>query len=307
MRTMKWKVPQRIIGREDGKCNWLCLNVMCPVPTIRENGTVRVYCAFCDEDNKGRVGYVDVDADDPTHIIHISEVPCLDIGERGTFDDSGVLPTCVFEEHGILYMYYCGFQRHINVPYTSLLGIAESRDGGNTFHRIKNTPVLERKQGELFIRTGAYCIFHDDHYELFYASGDEWFDLYKGKMEPVYHLRSVSSKRKDVFTEEKSIGVINLEGDEYGIIIPQYLCDLNRELLIFSVRSKSRGYRIEYAEKKSNIWERKGEIGLERVAHTWCDEMQCFGKMLSLGDRRLLFFCGNHYGMGGMGWTELEN
>lgn len=301
---MIWDDAKLIISRDTVDIDWLKLNVMCPVPIVLNNNVIRVYAAFCDERNRGRVGYVDVDRANPSIVLGISEDPCMDIGSPGTFDDSGVLPTCMIQERDTLYMYYCGFQKQVNVPYTSLLGIAVSNDGGNNFHRIKNTPVLERVQGELFIRTGAFCVCSGDEYELYYASGDEWFELYEGKLEPIYNLKRISTEDMSTFTGKGSV-VINLQNDEYGITIPQYFKNKEKEQLLFSVRSCNRGYRLEYATKNLGEWVRQGEIGIADNATGWYREMQCFGKILRVDGRTMLFFSGNHYGIGGMGWTEL--
>ena len=301
---MIWSEPKLIISRDTVSLSWLKMNVMCPTPVVINSDTVRIFLSFCDETNKGRIGFVDIDRNDPSSIKGISQVPCMDLGAPGTFDDSGVLPSCVIEKDKCLYLFYCGFQRQVNVPYTSLLGLAVSEDGGSSFHRIRETPILEREQNELFIRTGAFCACTDDNYELFYASGGTWFDLYEGKKEPIYNLKRICSDKMTSFDGEGEV-VIDLVNDEYGITIPQLIKCEGKEYLLFSVRSRKRGYRLEYATKENKQWVRRGEIGIANNATGWFQEMQCFGKILSVDGRTILFFSGNHYGMGGMGWTEL--
>lgn len=301
---MDWTKAELIISKDTVAIDWLKLNVMCPVPIILDDSTLRIYAAFCDEQNRGRVGYIDVDRHNPSIIKHISEKPCLDLGDESSFDDSGVLPTCVIKQKDRLFMYYCGYQKYRDFPYTSLLGLAVSYDGGETFERVKPTPILERVDGEQFIRTGATCVVKDKGYDLYYASGNTWFELYEGKMEPKYNLKIISSMDMDRF-DGKGDDVILLNDDEYGIVIPQIFYLDNKELLLFSVRSQSKGYRIEYAAKEGDEWERQGEIGLASNSSGWYKEMQCFGKILSDGDDVLLFFSGNHYGRGGIGWTRM--
>lgn len=301
---MDWTKAELIISKDTVAIDWLKLNVMCPVPIILDDSTIRIYAAFCDEYNRGRVGYIDVYRHNPSIIKQISEKPCLDIGHIGTFDENGVLPTCVFKEKDRLFMYYCGFQKYSDFPYTSLLGLAVSDDEGETFERVKITPILERVEGEQFIRTGATCVVNDRGYDLYYASGNTWFELYEGKMEPIYNLKMISSMDMTRF-DGMGEDVIILHDDEYGITIPQLFKYDEKDMLLFSVRSKSKGYRIEYAVKEGDEWERQGEIGLASNSCGWYKEMQCFGKILSDGDDVLLFFSGNHYGIGGIGWTQM--
>lgn len=56
---------------------------------------IRVYVAMCDASTVGRIGYVDVDARDPTKVLAVSARPVLDIGEPGCFDDNGVNPISI--------------------------------------------------------------------------------------------------------------------------------------------------------------------------------------------------------------------
>ena len=92
----------------------------------------------------GRVGWVDVDPEDPRTVLAVSERPALDVGEPGMFDDNGVTPLSVCEHDGGLRMYYAGWQLGTRVRYFLFTGAAESRDGGETFERVSRVPVLDR-------------------------------------------------------------------------------------------------------------------------------------------------------------------
>src|SRR5262245_703770 len=89
------------------------------IPTVvrLDDATLRVYFAGLDEQNLGRIGYVDLDAGDPTRILGESPEPVLDVGERGAFDDCGVNPSCAITIDGRCHLYYIGWQRCEQVPY----------------------------------------------------------------------------------------------------------------------------------------------------------------------------------------------
>lgn len=304
---MKWEKKGKLCDSTTWNIEWYRLNIMCPVPVLLSDSVLRVYVAMCDSENRGRVGYIDVDPDDPSKILGYSETPVLDIGETGRFDENGVLPTAILNEDGKMWMYYCGFQKHVNYPYTSLLGLAYSEDKGNTFHREHEVPILDRRDGELFIRTGAEVIRTKDNYKLWYASGNEWLNVGE-KLVPRYNIKYLESSKRDVWAGIPVIAM-PLQGDEYGMTIPQVLETDEGYKMFFSVRSLSNGYRMAYAESKDGIvWDRKDrEIGITVSDHGFDDDMICFGKCFRYKDRTYMFYCGNHYGIGGLGWALLKD
>ena len=77
--------------------------------------------------------------------------------------------------------------------------------------------------------------------------------------------------------------------------------------MYYSVRSISKGYRLGYAESEDGItFERMDEkMEIDVSEYGFDSEMICFGKIFKHGFRTYLFYCGNHYGVGGVGYAEL--
>src|SRR5262245_18077267 len=82
-----------------------------PTVDVLDDKAGRVYFASLDENKVGRIGYVDLDIDDPGHVLRVTEDKVLDNGELGAFDDCGVVPSCVVDAGGEKRLYYIGFQR----------------------------------------------------------------------------------------------------------------------------------------------------------------------------------------------------
>lgn len=139
-----------------------------PTPILINNDTIRVYIGFCDDNNVGRIGYVDVDADNPSYIQNISDSPVLDIGRPGCFDDNGVVPLSVLRVEDKIYLYYVGFQKGVKVPYFMFGGLSISKDGGNSFKRVSEAPIMDRKDDELFARCGINVIKDKNIYKMWY-------------------------------------------------------------------------------------------------------------------------------------------
>ncbi len=71
---------------------------------------MRVYTGFRDKNGISRIGYIDLNKNNPYNVIDISKKPILDIGEPGNFDDNGVILGDVIYYKKNYYMFYIGFQ-----------------------------------------------------------------------------------------------------------------------------------------------------------------------------------------------------
>ncbi|MDJ0625425.1 MAG: hypothetical protein QNJ31_03565 [Candidatus Caenarcaniphilales bacterium] len=279
---------------------------MVPVPYLVNSRTLRIYLTMCDEDNVGRVGFIDVNPHNPKDILGFSKKPVLDIGQNGTFDDSGVLPACLVPENERLYLFYSAYQKSKKIPYYILSGLAFSEDNGNSFQRVSKVPILERTDTELFLRS-AICVMKDKKkYKLWYSSGIKW--MKNGTKDlPVYDIKFLESASLDSW-EGKPLSSIELQNDEYGLTIPSVWKENNIYKMIYSIRSLSKGYRLGYAESSDGIKFKRldKEIGIDVSERGWDSEMICFGNIFHFEDKIYLFYCGNHYGTGGFGYAELE-
>lgn len=249
---------------------------------------------------------MDVNPDNPSEIIDYSRKPLLDLGNQGYFDENGVVSTALLEDDEKLYMYYCGFQKHVSYPYSSLAGVAVSSDGGQSFYRVKDTPLLERKDGEMFIRTGVGIYKFGDIYRLYYASGNEWISV-NDKLVPKYSFRYIDSN-SPIYFEGESKKLFPLENDEFGMTTPQVFKMNTGYGMIYSLRTISKGYHMGYATSQDgiNFYRNDGVMNFERPSGEFDSEMVCYGKCYKHGDRTYLFYSGNHYGMDGIGWAEWE-
>lgn len=300
---MKWEKRGKLLDKDTWNISWFRKNVMCPVPYLLNKDILRIYVALCDGDNRGRIGYIDVNPENPNEIFGYSPVPILDLGARGCFDENGVLPSSLIEINEKLYLFYSAYQRQVNIPYTSLSGIACSDDGGNHFYRLSSVPILDRKDGEKFIRSSIYVVEKNDSFDIYYAGGDQWI-LRDDKINPSYSIKHMHS---DSIFEWSGAGdtVFELQPGEYGMTDAQLIEQDNRWIMLFSVRSWKKGYRLAYAESfDGKHWIRKdNEIGIDVSGGGWDNEMICFGRIIAYKDKTYLFYCGNHYGVGGLGWA----
>lgn len=277
-----------------------------PTPIVIKDGQIRVYFAGLDENKYGRIGYVDVAADEPTKVLAVSKEPALDLGEPGLFDDCGVNPSFVYRHEDRWRMYYIGWSRGTRVPYQLFTGLAESRDG-RRFKRLCRVPVLDRTDGEPFLRSAACVRTNENFLQAWYVSARGWTTV-NGERYPRYVVRMALS-RNGLDWLSGVPPAIDLEGDEFGIGRPWVIQDPDRWRMWYSIRSKSRPYRMGYAESDDGeVWRRMDDrVGIAASEGGWDSEMICYAAVIDVNGRRLMFYNGNRHGQSGFGVAELES
>jgi hypothetical protein len=303
---MKWKKQGRVYS-PDGTLWWAQTHAYVPTAELVADRCIRVYFASLDKDLYGRIGYVDLDIHDPGKILHLSSEPALDLGPRGTFDDSGVSPSCLITINGRKHLYYIGWQRAERVPYMLFCGLAQSDDNGE-FERHGATPILDRTSEEPYIRSATTILPEGDGYRMWYVSANEWIEV-DGKPTPKYVVRHASSR--DGIDWQVSPGVcIDFESpSEYGFGRPWTIRDGDTYKMWYSIRSTTHSYRLGYAESTDGLqWIRKDdEVGIHASPSGWDSEMICFPCVIDVAGQRYLFYNGNQHGKTGFGYAILEH
>lgn len=289
-----------------GEIKWMKQSAMLPTPVLLED-KLRIYCGFCTDQMIGRIGYVDVNPSKPNEIIKVSSEPVLDIGEDGCFDDNGVVPVSICQNGNLLYLYYVGFQLGVKVPYYMFLGLAISRDGGETFTRYSKTPILERTDEDLFARCGA-CVINDNGvYKIWYiGSVGEGWTTSNGKLKPLYTMKYMESNDGIHWPEESVVCMKFKNSDEHGFGRPFVWKEDNIYKMMYSIRTYSRGYYIGYAESEDGVsWIRKDEeAGIDLSESGWDDSNLSYPYICQYKDKTYLFYNGNDCGKTGFGYAE---
>lgn len=306
---MQWRKLGLVYG-PDGSMPWAASHAMVPTPVRLSDAVVRVFVTFCDANGIGRPGFVDVSAADPLNVLQVSQAPLLDLGRPGTFDENGLLACSVVDlGHGNFYMYYVGFELGTKIRYRLLTGLATSIDGGNTFHRHSETPVLERSASELYFRGGPYCLRDESGFRLWYVAGSEWMAL-GGKSMPIYDVRFAQSVDGIHWPEQGEVQISISEPDEHGFGRP---CVVNKSSggyrMFYSVRRKSFGaYRLGYAESPDGrTWTRMDEqLGLDVTPGSFDSDAIMYAAPIEIDGTLYLFYNGNGFGRDGFAVARLE-
>lgn len=307
---MGW-VGQGRIYASPGDGTWKHQFAMLPTPHLRENGDLRIFLGFCDPGMVGRVGYIDVDPQDPSAVRSVSAEPVLDIGVPGAFDDNGVVPISLVRAGDALHLYYIGFQLGVRVPYFMFAGLAVSRDDGETFHRVQATPVLERNPQELYARCGCHVIHDEGRWRMWYiGSLDAGWTERDGKKVPLYTVRYVESRDGVHWTPGVGTPCMTFRSvDEHGFGRPFVRKTPQGYEMLLSVRTYSRGYYLAQATSLDGVtWARQdGDLEISnRSAGDWDSENTCYAHAFEIGGQSYLFYNGNGYGKSGVGFARWD-
>lgn len=300
--TMRWRRLGRVYA-PDGSAAWARSHAMIPTPVQMPDGGLRVYFASCDEKGVGRAGYADLDPRDPTRILRHSPKPVLDIGRPGCFDDNGVNPTCAIWRGAELWLYYVGYQLGVQVRYTLFSGLAISRDGGESFIRVSETPILDRCDGELLYRTAPFVFPGESNgWRMLYIAGEREVTV-GGKSLPSYHMRELRSEDGRHWGGPGRVVLGPDETVEHGLGRPYVTASPDGYELYFSKRTLKHGYRLAYATSTDGSdWTRDdAALGLDVSPEGWDSEAISFSAVTTLPGGTYLFYNGNGFGRTGFG------
>lgn len=312
---MQW-IKQGLIFNPSAIGSVPATHAQCPVPLL-VGERLRLYFSWrppaaADGQYRAQGGFLEVDPQDPSLVLYVHDQAILPLGAAGDFDHFGCMPGGVVSHGGRVYLYYCGWDRRVSVPYNWAIGLAVSEDGGRSFQRVGQGPVLGPTLDEPFLQACPTVRVIDGRWHMWYLSGLGWLSTATG-LESRYvlmHAESDDGMRwrrngKPLLTarveEECQTSAALLERDGVHHMWFSYRHGID-------FRNPARGYRIGHATSVDlRHWERSDDAaGIDLSPTGWDAEMQCYPSVISIGERTYMFYCGNQFGAGGFGYAELE-
>ncbi len=301
---MKWKKLGLVLSPEMAPA-WAAFSLTTPTPLLLDAKTIRVYAGFRDASGVSRIGYVDVDAENPLRILSVSPQPILDVGRPGLFDDNGLILGEVVRHENSVRLYYVGFQLVQKAKFLAFTGLAESQDGGTTFTRLQQTPVLDRTDEGFFIRALHTARFENGIWKIWYAVGSAWRTI-NNQPYPEYHICYAESADGVSFPAQGT-PMVKCAGEEYRIGRPRVYKIADKYLMFYTRGDLHDGYLAGVAESPDGKnWTRQdASLGISLSTTGWDARHLCYPALVQAGNRWFMFYNGNEMGRTGFGCAEL--
>jgi hypothetical protein len=303
---MKWQ-KMGLIYCPDGKYSWAQHSALTPTPFLIREKVIRIFAGFRDNNGVSRIGYVDVDAENPSKVLSVSESPILDVGVPGAFDDNGLILGDVIRVGDAIYLYYIGFQLVEKVKFLAFTGLAISHDGGESFKRFSEAPILDRNQEGLFFRAIHSITFKDGVYTAWLGAGRQWSQI-EGRSYPSYSIRRVESRDGIHFENDRAVNILFADS-EYRIGRPRVFDNGAGYSMFYTKGTLTKDYLPGYATSlDSENWVRKdSEVGIGLSNTGWDSLHLSYPTAFKYKEKTYLFYNGNNMGSTGFGWALMKD
>ena len=293
----------------NGLMDWDKTHAQVPVVDVIQ-GRLRIYYATRNLDGKSNVSYIEVEKENPTKILFRNTSPLFEPGGLGAFDDSGIMPSSIINVGTKKYLYYIGWTTRQTVPFQNAVGLAVSEDGGKTFERFSEGPIITINHIEPYFSGTSYVIIENDLFKMWYLSCIKW-EMIEGKPEPIYNIKYAES-RDGINWNQTGKVAIPLQEDEGGLVSASVIKEDNVYKMWFGKRKKNdyranseNAYRIGYAESHNGIdWERKDALsGIDVAKEGWDSQMICYPYVFKNDGKLMMVYNGNGFGKTGFGYA----
>lgn len=310
---MKW-IKKGVIFAPDRNFDWMVSHASIPVVDEVRTGVLRIYFGTRDEKGRSHTSYLEVETAQPQRILYVHDQPLLALGRPGTFDDNGIMPAWIVNYEHNKYLYYIGWNPKVTVPYHLSIGLAISADGGRTFSKVSEGPILDRSIDEPFFNT-APCVLHENgKWRMWYVSCTDW-DSSGQQPEPRYHVKLAESSDGILWQRTNHV-CIDYDETRGAIGRPCVFKQHGIYKMLYSFRGvqgyrtdRAHSYRLGYAESIDGLnWTTRNEdVGIERSESGWDSEMMEYCYLHQYEGGSYLFYNGNGFGKTGIGYAVLTD
>lgn len=303
-----WR-KQSLIFAPSANTGWIRSHAQVPTVDSEITDRLRVYFGTRLDNNRTVTTFLEVDVDNPGQVLYVHDRPVLGLGEIGCFDDCGAMPSCIVNVDGRKFLYYTGWNTSTTVPYRNSIGVAVSDDGGQTFKRLSQGPILDRAFNEPHFCATPFVIYEDGGWRMWYLSCTTWH-IVDGRPEPQYLIRQAESDDGIVW---RRLGVaLNYETADEALARPWVVLAKNGYEMWYCQRSirgyrsdRPSTYRIRRAFSEDGyLWKRDEQrISFPTSKTGWDSEMTAYPAVWNHAGQRYLFYNGNGFGQSGFGFA----
>lgn len=302
---MRWRKIGRVFDPEAHRSDWLVSHAALPCVHAIGKRRVRVYFGARDDQGRSQIGAFTLDLDDPLTPRDVTPRPMLTRGPLGTFSDNGVSPAAVVPYEDRLYLYYTGWNLGVTVPFYTALGLAISEDGGQTYQKVSDAPVLDRQHREPYMIVTGHVLRQVEAWRMWLISVRRWEATAAG-IRHYYNVRYAESLDGVRWSPLGETCVDFADETEYAFGRPCVQSGAGGYHMWYCVRGER--YRPGYAwSPDGRTWMRRDEeVGIAPAAAGWDAEMIAYPCVFELDGQTYMLYNGNGYARTGIGLAVLE-
>ncbi|SFL45325.1 glycoside hydrolase family protein [Pelosinus propionicus] len=315
---MKWRKMGQIFSFEDFNFRKEFVSHSQSPQAVVFDDYVRIYFSTRQKSENGKflskVQFIDFDKSF-TKIINQSTKEVIKLGELGTFNEHGIFPFNPVKYKNKICAYTTGWTRRSSVDVDSGIGLAISHDGGESFEKMGDGPVLSTSLNEPFLVCDGFVRVFNDMFHMWYIYGTEW-KVFEQNQEPertyvIGHATSVDG----INWVKEGRQIIESKYDGECQALPSIIQIGSRYHMYFCCRNSydfrknpQNSYRLGYAYSDDLInWIRDDEnVGIEVSKTGWDSEMMCYPHIFEMDNEIYMLYNGNEFGRYGFGLAKLE-
>lgn len=281
---------------------WMKSHAMIPTPEQVDQSLYKIYFSGRNSENQSQIGWAMIDMKCPDEILEICSKPVLSPGELGCFDDNGVTPSCIINDDGETRLYYIGWNPGSTVRMHLFGGLSISKNGGKTFERWSQSPIIERCKTDPYLNTAPWVVRTDDEWRMYYVSGTGWVH----KDLPRYNIKLATSSDGKHWRRHGHVCIDFADESENALARPYVIYDEGKWKMWFAHKGES--YRLGYAESLDGLnWQRNDALAGIDVSDSGFDsEMIEYAAVVVHEGQHFMFYNGNNYGYDGIGLAVEE-
>lgn len=301
---MKW-IKKGLIFNVNGQRPWMRTHAALPFADHIKDDIYRIYFSTRDSNNRATPGYIQVNLNNPTEILELSNEPVLQLGNLGAFDENGVMPTSLVTQGSKKYMYYVGWNVGSTVPFRWSIGLAISFDNGRIYEKYSEGPIIDRNPIDPYLIASPTVILDKGLWKMWYISSSGWKKVNGEYMAP-YQIKYTESNN-GIDWKREGIVSIPLRTNETGIGRTTVI-EENGTYKMWYPYSFDK-YKIGYAESSDGkSWQRKDDLaGIDTSDSGWDSDEITYPFVFSHKGVKYMLYNGNNFGKTGFGYAMEES
>lgn len=297
-------VNNRMMFKPDSSYPWMRSHAQVPTPFVLED-EVKIYFASRDDEQRSHVGLLSVNPSGGFDKFKLHDQPILEPGPFGGFDDHGVFPSSILKMGDELWMYYIGWNPSSSASiFYSTIGLAISKDNGESFEKYQNFPLVGRNATDPLLVTSPFVMIDCGVWRMWYVSGLKWMKV-DNRWKSWYHIKYAESKDGINWKRDGHVA-IDFMGEESNIARPWVIKHRTRYSMWYCKFSNS-NYSLGYAESGDGLqWVRKDDqVQIPKLACGSDSSAQAYPSLFVYQDKFYLLYNGNQFGKDGFAIAEL--